>query len=230
MILILLSGLALVLPLLFVRESDRPPPSQLLFFVAIGVGFLALEIALIQRFVLFLGYPTYSLSVVLFALLIFTGIGSHLSSRWRRPRHALIVDLLVVAGLILASVLWLQPLLRSLLELPFAARVVTTVVILAPFGLALGMAMPIGLGRLLAMHPRSVPWAWGINGVASVLSSVLSVFIAINYGFKVTSLVACACYLLALAHAVFGRWPEDTPAVPVPAPVEDARAEPVPAP
>ena len=81
--------------------------------------------------------------------------------------------------------------LRSLIDLPFSARVLTTVVILAPFGLAMGMAMPIGLARLAALHPEGVAWAWGINGMASVLSSVLSVLIAIYFGFTMTTLFAC---------------------------------------
>jgi hypothetical protein len=205
-ILLVMSALAFVLPLRLVRRDTRPPLSQLLFFVAIGLGFLSLEIVLIQRFVLFLGYPTYSLSVVLFALLTFTGLGSYISTRLRDARSVLIVDLTVVALLILSSTVWLGPLLRSLIDLPFPARVLTAVAILAPFGLTMGMAMPIGLARLDALHPAGLAWAWGINGLASVLSSVLSVLIAIYFGFTATTVFACACYVFALVHAVIGRW------------------------
>ena len=210
-ILAVLSALALVIPLYMVRDAHRPPLSQLLYFIAIGLGYLMLEIALIQRFVLFLGFPTYALSVVLFAVLIFTGVGSHLSSRWKRPRRALSVDLVVVAALIFISAFSLQPMLRSMIGLPFTARVLVTIALLAPFGLTLGMAMPIGLRRLSGLHPSGVPWAWGVNGVASVLASVLAVFIAINFGFTVTTVLASVCYVGALAHVLVGRWPTSLP-------------------
>ena len=76
--------------------------------------------------------------------------------------------------------------------------------LLAPLGLTLGMAMPLGLIRLQGLYPGGVPWAWGINGIASVVASVLAIFVAINFGFAVTTLVGLACYLGALAHALFG--------------------------
>jgi hypothetical protein len=165
------------------------------------------EIVLIQRFVLFLGYPTYALSVVLFSMLVFAGIGSALSSRWRDSRRALLIDLALVDVLITASAFFLQPMLRSLLDLPFAARVVVAVACLAPFGILLGMAMPIGLRRLSEMYPDAVAWAWGVNGVASVVASVLAVFIALYFGFATTTLCAAGCYVVALAEAALGRWP-----------------------
>jgi hypothetical protein len=113
----------------------------------------------------------------------------------------------------------LQPLLRALIELPFAARVAVAIVLLAPAGLLLGTAMPVGLRRLSALHPSGVPWAWGINGVTSVLASVLAVFVAINWGFTATTLVAAACYALASVHAALGRWPHE----PLPAPPPSER-------
>ena len=98
----------------------------------------------------------------------------------------------------------------------FAARVAVAVVLLAPAGLLLGTAMPVGLRRLSALHPAGVPWAWGINGVTSVLASVLAVFVAINWGFTITTLLAAVCYALAAAHAALGRWPGEPPPAPPP--------------
>jgi len=206
-ILAVLCALAFGLPLRLMPRGVRPPASSVVFFGAIGVGFLLLEIALIQRFVLFLGFPTYALSVVLFALLAFTGIGSLLSARLREPRRGLIVALACGGVLIAAAALGLQPLLRSLIEWPFEARVALTILLLAPAGLALGMAMPIGLTRLAGLHPDAVPWAWAVNGIASVLASVLAVAVAITWGFAVVTLLALACYLVALVDAVRGPWP-----------------------
>lgn len=208
-ILLVLAAIAFVLPLGLVGREGRPTVGSLLFFAAIGLGFLLLEVALIQRFVLFLGFPTYALSVVLFALLVFTGVGSLLSTRaGPDPKRVLTVTLSVACGLIAASAYGLQPLLRELIELPFALRVACTVLLLAPLGLTLGMAMPIGLIRLQALYPQGVPWAWGINGIASVVSSVLAIFVAISFGFAITTLVALACYLGALAHVLLSDWPD----------------------
>lgn len=206
-ILIVLAVLGFVLPLALQRTQARPPLRSLVFFAAIGLGFLMLEVVLIQRLVLFLGFPTYALSVVLFALLLATGLGAALSSRWRDPRSALTASLAGACVLIALAALGLEPLLRELIDLPFAARVAITVGLLVPVGVLLGAAMPLGLGRLSGLHPTGVVWAWGINGVTSVLAAVLAVFIAIEWGFQVTTLAALACYLVALGHAALGRWP-----------------------
>jgi hypothetical protein len=208
-ILVILALLAYAVPLMAVRSVERPPAGSLLFFAEIGVGYIVLEIVLIQRFVLFLGFPTYALSVVLFALLLFTGIGALLSERTRRPRFALVVALALTSLLIATTASTLQPLLRHLMMLSFAMRVALSVAIIAPFGTAMGMAMPIGLRRLKGLYPRGVPYAFGVNGIASVVGSVFAVAIAINFGFTIISLVAAACYLGALAHAVVAAWPEE---------------------
>lgn len=206
-ILVVLCALAFVLPLGLVRGRSRPPVGSLLFFGAIGLGFLVLEVALIQRFVLFLGYPTYALSVVLFSLLLFTGAGSLLSARFVDGRAALTRALAVALVAIAGAAFGLEPLLEALIDLPFAARIAITIALLAPAGVPLGMAMPIGLSRLAATYPDGVPWAWGINGIASVLASVLAVAVAINWGFTAATLVAFVCYVGALAHVLLGSWP-----------------------
>ena len=205
-ILALLSGAAFVAPLALGPRAGRPTVGALSFFAAIGLGFLLLEVVLVQRFVLFLGFPTYALSVVLFSLLLFTGAGSLLSVRMARPREGLAAALVLGLALIVAAAFGLAPLLRGLIDLPFAARVAVAVVLLAPFGVLLGTAMPIGLRRLAALEPGGVPWAWGINGIASVLASVVAVAAAILWGFTATTLLAGACYAGALAHVWLGRW------------------------
>lgn len=207
-ILLVLSAVAFALPLALTRGRSRPPIGSLGFFAAIGLGFLVVEVVLIQRFVLFLGYPTYALSVVLFSLLLFTGAGAYGSGRARSPRRLLARALSFACAYIAVGAFALDPLLDWLLDLPFGARVAATIALLAPLGLSLGTAMPIGLGRLSAMHPSGVPWAWGINGVFSVVASVLAIMVALNWGFTVTTLIGLVCYLAALAHALWGRWPE----------------------
>ncbi|MEJ7584069.1 MAG: hypothetical protein WKF43_08265, partial [Acidimicrobiales bacterium] len=173
------------------------------------------DVVLIQRFVIFLGFPTYALSVVLFAMLLFTGVGSALSARTTDARRGLTAALTAAVLLMVAAALGLQPLLEALIGLPFPLRVAVTVLILAPFGCVMGMAMPIGLRRLAALHPSSVAFAWGVNGVASVLGSVLAVALALSTGFRVATIAAALCYLVALLHAVHGSW------APAPAEVGD---------
>ena len=206
-ILTVLSLALVAAPLVAGARADRPPLAALGFFAAIGVGFLTLEVALIQRFVLFLGFPTYALSVVLFSLLLWTGLGSLLSGRVRRPRETLGRALAVACLVIAAAAFALEPLLTALLEAPFGVRVVITVLLLAPLGVLLGMAMPLGLARLAALHPDGVAWAWGVNAIASVVASAAGIAVAIVAGFPAATLVALACYLGALAHARLGAWP-----------------------
>lgn len=205
-ILVVLSVAGLLAPLRLSQAGERPALPSLLYFGAIGLGFLLLEIVLIQRFVLFLGFPTYSLSVVLFALLIFTGVGSAISTRLPHTRRTLTRALGAAVVLIAVSAFGLQPLLQSLIDLPFPGRVAVSIAVLAPVGIALGMPMPLGLARFSALYPRSVAYAWGVNGIASVLASVLGIVVAINSGYRVASLVAGGCYGLALLHAAVGRW------------------------
>jgi hypothetical protein len=220
-ILLGLAVLAFVVPLMLTRSPERPPVASLAFFAEIGLGFLVLEVVLIQRFVLFLGFPTYALSVVLFALLLFTGAGALSSTLIRaEPRRVLTAALTIGSGLIVAAAFGLEPLLHALIGAPFAARVAITAALLAPAGLTLGMAMPIGLRRLAAMYPDGIAWAWGINGVVSVLASALGVAIAIVAGFRVATLVAAASYVAALLHAARGRWERPPGAAP---PEHDAK-------
>jgi hypothetical protein len=108
--------------------------------------------------------------------------------------------------LIVVSALGLQPLLRAMIDLPFALRVTAAFLLLAPVGLSLGMAMPLGLRRFRALHPTGIAYAWGVNGVASVLASVLGIAIAVSFGFPAASLAALVCYAFALLHAMRGSW------------------------
>ncbi|MFP6623179.1 MAG: hypothetical protein VCC20_06860 [Myxococcota bacterium] len=205
-ILAALSLVAFVVPLGITTHSQRPGLGSLTYFAAIGLGFMLLEVVLVQRFVLFLGFPTYALSVVLAALLVSSGVGSWISSRFRDTKRGLTRALTLALVLIACSALGLQPLLRALIELPFAVRLVVAFVVLMPVGLVLGMAMPVGLRRFQALYPTGIAYAWGVNGVASVLASVLGVAIAVNFGFPAASFVALACYGFALLHVVRGEW------------------------
>jgi hypothetical protein len=209
LILLVCALAAFLVPLLLARRTRQPPTvASLSYFAAIGLGYLLVEIVFIQRFVLFLGFPTYSLSVVLFALLTFTGIGAFLTPHIGMTRRTLSVALGVTVAVLTTAALGLQPMLSSLIGQPFAVRLLISVLVIAPIGLLLGAAMPIGLRRFEALFPDALPYAWAVNGLASVVASVLGVAIALFMGFRVTTLVAAGCYAAALLHAGLGSWHE----------------------
>ena len=205
-VLLVLSLIGFSVPLAMMDPRSRPPTRRLVYFAAIGVGFLTLEVTLIQRFVLFLGFPTYALTVVLCSLLVFTGIGAWWSSRWRDPGRALAIDLGVLIALMGVSSYLLQPLLGDWIGLPFVARVLISLVMLAPFGVCMGMVMPIGLRRLTDDYDGALPWAWSVNGFASVFGAAAGIFVAIEWGYAVATLVALGCYVVVAAEVVATRW------------------------
>jgi len=226
-ILLVLSVVGFVLPLRLAKGAERPRLGGLTYFAAIGMGFMLLETVLIQRFVLFLGFPTYALSVVLFALLVFTGVGAAITGRVAHTRRTLSVVLGTAVALIAVSAFVLPPIVSALIDQPFAVRVLLTIALQAPMGVVLGMSMPIGLTRFSALYPSSIPYAWGVNGIASVLASVVGITIALNFGYRAASLVAASCYLFALAHSLVGQWTAgsveepESPAVGDPEPVPE---------
>jgi hypothetical protein len=211
-ILLILSLLSLLLPMLLLRDRQQQRPSlgDLSYFAALGLGFLLLEVVLIQRFVLFLGFPTYALSVVLCALLLSTGVGAWLTTRLSvDQRRVLIIALCVAVAAIVLAAFALQPLLRAVIDLSFVLRLVVSIVVLAPLGAVLGMAMPIGMRRLARVRPEGAAWAWGVNGIASVLASVLAIIVAIYWGFTIATLLAALCYVAALVHTLLAPWPPE---------------------
>jgi len=173
----------------------------LAYFGALGAGFMLIEVSVLQRFVLLLGHPVYSLTVTLFSLLLGTGLGAAWSRRFdadRLPRTGAIA-IATVAILALAVIAVMTPIVSWAIPLSRAARMGIAVAMLVPLGVALGIPMPTGLRMLAKETPQMIPWAWGMNGALSVLGATLAIFIAMNWGFRVTLLAASATYLVGLA-------------------------------
>ncbi len=199
----------LVVPMLF---SGRPTSRKWLslwYFVAVGLGYILVEIAFIQRFVLFLGHPTYALTVVIFLLLLSSGAGSLLSRRWLERPALVWVPLALLVGAICIYVFVLPGLLTALVGLPFGLKLAVSGLILIPLGIAMGMPFPTGL-RSLASSPvpefpshshNAVEWAWAMNAASSVLGSVLAMLIAIHWGLNVTLACGAVAYLAAVAFS-----------------------------
>jgi spermidine synthase len=173
----------------------------LVYFGALGAGFMLIEVSVLQRFVLLLGHPVYSLTVTLFSLLLGTGIGAAWSRRVADAglRSWAARGIVVIAALAVATVVLGGALVEWAIPFPRAARIAVAVCALVPVGIALGMPMPAGLRMLSARAPDLVPWAWGLNGALSVLGATLAIFIAMNWGFATTLFVAAGVYLVGLA-------------------------------
>ena len=197
---LILGPLALARGRLLATESGTRL-AVLFYFGSLGVGFIVLEVTLVQKCILFLGQPVYALAVVLFSLLGFSGAGSFLSGRLpdARLRAALPKVLLVLVGLVGLYALLLSPVFYALVQAPRPWRVGVAVALLAPLGLVMGMPMPIGIRTLARESAELIPWAWGVNGAASVMGSVGALAIALLAGFNQAMLAGAALYLVALA-------------------------------
>lgn len=170
------------------------------YFGLIGLGFLFVELPLVQRFILFLGQPVYGLTVVLFALLFFSGLGSWASARL--PHRTALAALIVV---VLAYPLLLPHLFDLFLGATFRLRLIISVATLAPLGFLLGVPFPRGIGWLERSGPWLIPWAWGVNGAASVVASVGAALLALSFGFSWVLIAGAVCYGGALAVAASDR-------------------------
>jgi hypothetical protein len=191
--------LFLIVPLALGTGGARGGATGLLYFVAVGLGYILVEIAFIQRFVLFLGHPTYALTVVVFLLLLSSGAGSLLSRKWLRETQRAWLPLLIIVAALLLYVFVLPAILNGLVGLPFVVKLGISAALLAPLGLAMGMPFPTGLRALAAIGSAdtSIEWAWAMNAASSVLGSVLAMVIAIQFGLNVTLACGAAAYLIS---------------------------------
>ena len=206
------AALFLLLPLVFLRKIWSEIPYKWnsgIYFAALGLGFMFIEICLIQRLTLFLGYPTYSLTVTLFALLVSTGIGSLLSERYATRRNqAFTVLLITLAGLIAFYEVVLPWVADVGMAWSFPTRVIITILSLTPLGLCLGAFMPLGLRSVSETTEHGeqyVAWCWAINGFFSVMASVLATLLSMTYGFNAVMIIGFVIY--ALGIAAFRRVP-----------------------
>jgi hypothetical protein len=181
----------------FAHQGLRAPSAWrwLVYFGGAGLGYLAVEVALLQKFGLFLGHPNYALSVVLAALLLATGLGSLFSGTIVRRLGGIRFVSYALCGIVLAELLFLFPRLPALASLPFPVRVSLVFGLVAPIGVCLGVFVPSALERLKSEAPDFVPWAWGVNGIFSVLAPVLAIAVSIGWGISALLLVSLPVYL-----------------------------------
>lgn len=202
------ASVLLILAPLALSRCRRTLPSApvALYFLAIGFAFMFMEIAFIQKFVLFLSHPLYAVAVVLCAFLMFAAAGSWLAGNWQagnlqggRWQGASKVTLAVIAmGAISLLYLAILPyLFQALIHLPDAVKIIISVALIAPLAMCMGVPFPTAMMRLADTAEQTIPWAWAINGFASVVGAVLATLLAIHLGFAVVILLAVMIYGVA---------------------------------
>lgn len=206
LLLLQVAGVTAVLTLLplyvFARQHLEVPGRfrLLTYFAGLGLGFIMIEIVVLQHYGLFLGRPTYTFAVVLAALLIFTGAGAALAGRLqgdpRRHLRWVVPGILAVLAATAAITPWL---FERALGLSLAARIAIAVGSLLPLGLLLGMPFPLGVRLVASEVPALIPWGWAVNGFFTVIGSALALMLGMGMGFRAVLLLAAACYLGALA-------------------------------
>jgi hypothetical protein len=186
------------------RMPARAFAASLWYFAGIGLGFMLVQMAVLQRFSIYLGHPTHTLSITLFSMILFAGLGSSLSDRLAASRPGLerMLPLAAAAGLVLFLAI-VPPITRATIGYPLTARSAIVVWLLAPLSMLLGLFFPTGLRLVSRLSPEAAAWMWGINGAFSVLGSIVAVAVSIFVGIHANLVAAAVLYLsllLPLAH------------------------------
>jgi hypothetical protein len=222
LLIILLSAVVVVFVILLPARSSVYMVDRRLaligsaYFLLIGLGFMFVEIGLIQRISVFLGHPVYALSIGLFSIILSTGLGSLLSERLTLERPVqFVVWLGALAAYLFLLPHWLPELTHSsLAAAALPLRALTSVVVIFPAGLLMGFGFPTGMRLATAIDPQPTPWLWGVNGAAGVLAAGLAVACSIGFSVDTTIRVGGICYLLLLPFALLLlRVPRQVPLV-----------------
>jgi spermidine synthase len=202
---VIASLVLIILPLWFYRKHSASAASAsqrwrvLIYFAALGLAFLFLEIAFIQKFILFLHHPLYAVAVVLTAFLLFAGAGSLFAQRLADAGRTVTLPVIGIAVTSIVYLFTLDTLFAPFASLPDAIRIGIAILMIAPVAFCMGIPFPLAMNRLNRSTPHLVPWAWGINGCASVISAVLATLMAMHFGFSTVVLSAVALYGVAAA-------------------------------
>ena len=206
----IIAAILILVPLVrFSRQGLRVSGrwSFLTYFAGLGLGFIMIEIALLQRFTLFLGQPIHAFAVVLGSLLLFTGAGAYAGERLgRRPDRGLLGILPAALATLAVTAVAMPWVFQVALGFSLPWRVVVAAALVAPIGLLLGMPFPAGLRMVGAKAPSLVPWAWGVNGFFTVIGSVMAMTLGMILGFTTVLIVAGACYVACFLAVWMGHW------------------------
>jgi hypothetical protein len=184
------------------------------YFAGIGLGFLLIEVSQLQRLSIFLGHPTYSLTVVLFSILIASGVGSMLSERILRSdsTNAKLIPLLVLLATVIVFGLATPSVVDAMDGASAMTRIATAVALLVPLGLVMGMPFSIGMHTASRRPGTPTAFLWGINGATSVCASVIAILISLFFGIYAAFWTGVVAYTVAAASMyVITRSPPTEP-------------------
>lgn len=206
----LLLSLTLIVVPLYLNKKDvfekevKSKFLYLIYFSLLGMAFMLIEISFLQKFMIFLGYPIYSITVVIFSLLIFAGIGSFLTTKiiQDKLKSYLRIILLVIIGIVFCYNLSLYPLFNKLLGTGIKIRILISIFLLSIMGIFMGMPFPVGIRLLGLKYKELIPFCWSLNGVFSVIGSIFAVILAMNIGFMKTIFLATSLYFIAFITLV----------------------------
>jgi hypothetical protein len=198
----ILALLLIILPLFKIGWKGRYRLSTFLYFSGLGIGYMFLEIVLIQRFILFFGNPVYAVAWVIGVMLIASGAGSYFSSGLGIKRTTMKKILLSITAILLAYSFMLPVFLQTITGLPVFVKLIISIMIIAIPAFLMGMPFPLGLRLISALEEKNIPWAWGINGCMSVISAALAALLAVEAGFTVVMLLSAIAYAICLLAVV----------------------------
>lgn len=193
-----LSLVFIFLPVYRFRKPGEVPWRALAYFLCLGIGYMFIEIAMIQKFILFLGHPMFAVSVVLFSILMFSGMGSLFSERLKVKRQSFTAGIFILGILVLLYLVFLPSIFRLFLGEALVFRSIISAITLAPLAFFMGIPFPLGIRVMEATNRDLIPWAWAVNGCASVLGSILAVAVALSFGFSSVLALAGLVYLAGL--------------------------------
>ncbi|MCD4722972.1 MAG: hypothetical protein K8S13_24405 [Desulfobacula sp.] len=192
---LILSFIFIVFPLLIMGQRvTRRKKTIFAYFSLIGVGYFFIEMPMIQKMILFLGHPCYSLCVIIAGLLVFSGIGSLFSTRLFPESKRILYSSFIIILVTGFYLIFMDPIFSFFISFSLGQKVVLTLMMIAPLGFFMGIPFPCALNFLKGEDEFSLAWAWGINGFFSVISILLATVLAIIFGFKAVMMIAILCY------------------------------------
>ncbi len=200
------SLVAIILPLIIkarnadpVQDTTKVLWSGALYFCLIGAGFMSVEIALIQRLSVFLGHPTYALGILLFTIILSTGLGSFLSEYLplTRPPWVFVYPIITALAILLVRFVLLF-VLSSMITSPMLNKILVSILVIFPMGVLMGFFFPMGMRLVRSAAATETPWYWALNGIFGVLFSALAVFFSIYFGIATNFYIGVACYTILL--------------------------------
>ena len=201
----ILALLLIIFPLFFLKTKLNNKGWTLGYFSGIGIGFMFVEIVLIQRFILYLGHPVYSVAAVISGMLLLSGLGSWFSSKVQLSLPAIRKVVLLIIGLLLVYAVGLSSILQASIGFSLPLKIMIAILLIGLPSFFMGMPFPLGLRFLSKKNESGVPWAWGINGCLSVVSASFATILAVEIGFSALMLFAAGAYLITMLSCYINK-------------------------